>query len=196
MLTAVPNKINEAVRLVTLRHPNSMPCIVFRKNTLRVDAPPGSMGGHPTLGGMGVLTSEDEDNYEWTLLGSGKILFTGGFGGTTVVDRNDAVKIQNTATATIELFDVPAEPGLGVIDGHTVPRQVCNKHDVVYAFPGLVVERTDVVYVIPAAEANLPYEVVSVESALNVPPYTRTYQLNARDDLDYLQDETSAPNDP
>lgn len=186
MLTAVPTRISEASRIVVLKHPNSIPCVVFRKSTLRVDSPVGSMGGAPTLGGLGVLTSEEEENIEWSLLGYGMILFTGGFGGASMVDRNDALNIQNSAQALIELLDQP--PGLGNIDGSPI-RHVANKQDVVYAFPQLVTERTDVVYVIPANEVNLPFEVVDVVGSVNVPPYTRSYLLNARDDLDYLQQE-------
>ena len=65
MLTNVTKSVIYATRQVVLRHPNSFPCSAWRKKVLRVELDPdtgdeSTMSGLPTMGGMGVLKSDDE----------------------------------------------------------------------------------------------------------------------------------------
>ena len=173
MLNTVPSRINQASRLVVLRHPNSMDCVMFRKVLLRKDDPDTYEGGEPTLGGMGVLDSTDEDDFDWDHIGTGRILFTGQYEPGAVVDRDGALAQQPSAVALVEFTEmttadgeVPVTPAL---DPSLVPE--LHRHDVIYALIG--------------QDVHLTYEVVSIEGTLHVPPYTRRYVLNARDELSY-----------
>jgi hypothetical protein len=176
MLNNVPARVRQASRLVVLRHPNSMPCVIFRKEVLREDDPPDEAGDGPTLGGMGVLDNVDEDNFEWVKVGAGMVLFTATDNdayadenaGGNWVDRNDAVAQEPTAAALIEFTEDADGKGYGPLD--TVPEA----------------QRKDVIYALPGAGLHMPYEVIQVQGTIMVPPYTRKYTLSARDELSWL----------
>lgn len=163
MLNRVPQKVREASRLVVLRHPNSMPCAIFRKRLNRVDDPAGTEGGEPTLGGMGVLDSVDEADYDWDYIGDGHILFGGVAEPAGQTDRDDALVQQPIASALIEPSD-----------------------ETLVANPAFIPDKHDVIYALPGEGVHLPFEIVDVEGTVHVPPYTRRYALNARDELAYL----------
>lgn len=165
MLPNVPRQINRAARSVTLRHPNSIPCIVMRKAVNRTDSPPGQLGSLPTLGGIGVLSSEDEEDFDWDALGGAMILFVGSFSGSPQVERGDGLVPVVEVEALIEADDELGTPG------YFEPR------------------RNDIIYVLIGQDVSLPYEIVSINSNVNISPYTRRYVLQPRDDLDFLDDD-------
>ena len=63
MLNQAPTAVNALTRNVIVNHPNSYTVAVLRKAILRKDD--GKLGGKPTIGGMGELDSDDEENIEW-----------------------------------------------------------------------------------------------------------------------------------
>lgn len=87
MLTNVPTAINAMARKVVINHPNSVNIVAVRK---RVTRPGPLSGGLPTMGGMGVISSDDEESIEWDLLGNGYALKAQPFDGASMMDRQDA----------------------------------------------------------------------------------------------------------
>lgn len=168
MLNQVPSAINRSLRQVVLRHPNSMPCTVWREQVTRVENVPGTetpneMGGAPTLGGMGVLRSEDEAEFEYVELGEGAMLFSGPYQPADMNDRDNALLQANAQEAVIESR---AEPGA---TGHFV----ADVNDLVLLDMGLGVV--------------MAFEVAGVTGSVHIPPYTRKLVLNPRDDLHNLE---------
>lgn len=184
MLTAVPLSVNANTRLVVLRHPNSMPCTVLRKKVVRVetqgDADPDAYdpdsasvaGGMPTLGGMGVLRSEDESDFEYELRGEAKCLFLGPFVPNDLNERDDAVLQQDAQEAQVEALVDPGDPSYFVTD------------------------TTDLVLITPGLGVVLAYEVGTVTGLTHIPPYVRKLVLNPQGDLHQLEPflpEVAAP---
>lgn len=168
MLNSVTTAVSSATRQVVLRHPNSMPCTVWRRQVKRIEADPetgdpSEMGGSPTLGGMGVLRSEDEADFDYVELGAGMCLFCGVFQPTDLNERDDAPLQQPMQEAQVEPL---AEPGL---PGH------------------FVADTTDLVLIEPGLGVVLAYDVASLGSLANIPPYVRKLVLNPRDDLHALE---------
>lgn len=161
MLHSVPTQINKAARSVTLRHPNGIPCHAFRQRVLR--QADGSMGGMPTLGGLGVLDSSDEPDIEWELLGDAKLLIVENFQPSTVVDRGDA--LDNTEPQIVALIEAlrPVED---------------SAH--------FTTKTKDVLYMLLHADVKIAYEVVEIDGDINIAPYSRKYILHKRDDLTYI----------
>ena len=166
MLTAVPNAVNAAARRVTLKHPNAMPCTVWRKQVTRATMPGGAaptmMGGLPTLGGMGVLSSSDEDRIEYIELGPASMLSLGQYQPNDMVDRDNGIVAELGIEARVEPIAEPGQPGHFVVD----------KDDLLAVTPGLGVV--------------LAYEVVNVLTQANIPPYVRKLGVMPRDDLHHL----------
>lgn len=174
MLNSVPVSINANTRQVVLRHPNTMPCTVFRKVVKRVetageldpdsDTPgaPSEMGGMPTLGGMGVLRSEDEADYEYEPLGEARCLFAGPYVPNDMNERDDAVLQQAMQEAQVEPLADPSTPEYFVAD------------------------TSDLVLITPGLGVVLAYDVASVTGQALIPPYVRKLVLNPRDDLHHL----------
>ena len=168
MLNNVPITVNKLARQVTLRHPNAMDCLVFRKVILRQS--PDSIAGLPTIGGIGVLDSEDEADYEFQQLGpdtpeaNARIVFTGQYLGVTGnVTDDDASTIYAEAPleALVECVLDPAHPLFFVVD------------------------KNDVINVMPGAGIVIPYQVVGVTSPGNIPPYSRKLLLQPRADAEF-----------
>lgn len=157
MLNSVPTSVGRAARLVTLRHPNSMDCTVWRKRLLRVGGAGDDVGGIPNIGGLGVLDGEDEADYEFDLIGDAKILFSGIWQGDGA-NWNDAdtgvIYDQAPREATIELID----DSLGYV------------------------QKPDRITVEPGGGIVLHYEVLGENSPMAIPPYARRYILAARSD--------------
>lgn len=160
MINSVPVAIQNAARTVTLKHPNSQDCLVYRK-VLNRTAPDGSTeGGLPTLGGLGVLTPEDEESFEYQPLGEGKVLITSHFEGTLdMTDRGDGV-VPDTQLleALIESVDVP----------------------------GFTVKKFDLVAVMPGGGIVIGYEVVGITGSVGIYPYAEKWILAPRDELSDL----------
>jgi hypothetical protein len=87
MLTNVPIAINALARKVVINHPNTVNIVAVRK---RVTRPDPLSGGLPTMGGMGVISSDDEEAIEWDLLGNGYALKAQPFESASMMDRQDA----------------------------------------------------------------------------------------------------------
>lgn len=166
MLTSIPTAVNSAARRVTLRHPNAMPCTVWRKQVTRATMPGGAaptmMGGLPTLGGMGVLSSSDEDRIEYIELGPASMLSLGQYQPNDMVDRDNGIVAELGIEARVEPIAEPGQPGHFVVD----------KDDLLAVTPGLGVV--------------LAYEVVNVLTQANIPPYVRKLGVMPRDDLHHL----------
>jgi hypothetical protein len=165
MLHQIPINTNSTMRTVVLRHPNSVEVSVFRKEVKRVDAAtPGTMGGLPTLGGMGVLDSEDEDDFDYAELGDGKLLPCEAFQPSDMVDRNDGINAAEGVLmyCMIEPVVKPDAPEYFELKTH------------------------DLVFLVVWEGVYVGYEVVGRETNINIPPYTRRYMLQKRDDLKFL----------
>ena len=159
MLHSVPSAVSAMTRAVIVNHPNAFGARVFRKTVTRTA--PTSVGGLPTLGGLAVLDSEDESEIGWELLGNAyAVMANGQFQPAQMMDRQDA----NNGAPTVDMLVVPEDEGAFTI----------KKHDVVF----LMVEETGTVM--------LAYEVVTVETPLNLTPHPMRFQVNRRADLDLL----------
>lgn len=161
MLNNVPTGINRSARLVTLRHPNAMDCTVYRKVTNRTAGT--SMGGMPTIGGLGIMDSEDEADYSYQEIGDARIVFTGQF---VAPDNN-----WNEADTQIGYQDMPVE---------ALIECVLDPSDPAFFVP----DSRDMVMVQPGAGIALAYEVKSPVGNVNIPPYTRKYAMQPRSDAD------------
>lgn len=167
MLTSVPTAINAASRQVVLRHPNAFDCIVSRKRTLREEADPNTgspseMGGSPTMGGMGVLRSEDEDQIEYQELGPGRLMFAAPFQASDMIERDNGLVPELQREVLIESVAAPGLPGHFLADSG------------------------DLVVITLAPGVLMAYEVATVAGNVHIPPYTRRLVLNPRDDLAYV----------
>jgi len=156
MLNNVPEAINKMARNVVINHPNSYNCIAVRK---RVTRPGAVVSGLPTLGGMGVISSDDEESIEWDLLGNGYALKADPFGVSQMMDRQDA---NNGSEDEFRFLIEPEEEGLFAI----------KKHDVIYLVFG---------------DVRLAFQIVGVETTSDIPPYTQRYVCNRRDDLHFVE---------
>lgn len=168
MLNNVPIAIQAASRQVVLRHPNSMDCSVWRKQVTRVEPDPGtglpsSMGGSPTLGGMGVLRSEDEADYDYVQLGDGRCMFLGPYQPNDEVERGNAL-----LQALAQEVQVVSLAGAGEV-GHFIP------------------DTGDMVMVTPGMGVVLVFDVATITGLAHIPPYIQKLVLNPRDDLHILE---------
>lgn len=175
MLNSVPTAINASARMVVLRHPNTMDCVVYKKVVKRTESlgeadpdtsTPSDLSveaGMPTLGGMGVMRSEDEADYDYVELGPAKCLFIGGYTPTDLNERDDAPLQQNLQEARVECIAEPGTP----------------EH--------FETDTTDLVMITPGLGVVLSFEVATVTGMSNIPPYVRKLVLNPRDDLHALE---------
>lgn len=164
MLNNVPMALKRMARNVVVNHPNTLSCKVFRKRVVRTAS--GEMGGLPTLGGLGVLDSGDEDDIEWDFVGNGYAMRAEPFGGGTMMDRQDAAHA-NGGSST---FMIEPEAAPGTPEHFTV-----QNHDVFYLLLGDAVK--------------LAFEVVRIEPVVDIPPYGMRYVVNRRDELDLVGEE-------
>jgi hypothetical protein len=155
MIHAVPEGISRAARQMVMRHPNTMQCVVYRKKVLRESD--SEVGGLPTLGGIGVLDSEDETAYEFEELGEGRIIFSGVYGAASgnMNDSGDGVTYAEGA------MECRVEP---VVEGAFEAK----KHDQIQVLPG--------------NGFVIPYEVVGITSPTSIPPYVRKLIVESRQD--------------
>jgi hypothetical protein len=165
-ITQVPIKIMEAARTVTLKHPNSVDCVLFRKQVLRTADE--TLGGLPTLGGLGVLKSEDEPDYEYVRIGTGKILITGRYeGGAALTDRGDAV-VPEEAQQEAQIVCVDE-----VVDG--------------VQQPGPEPQKGDLVGMMPGGGVLIGFEIVGQVSGVSIYPYVSKWVISPRDELHDLE---------
>lgn len=161
-ITQVPIKIMQAARTVTLKHPNSVECVVYRKVLKRTADD--SMGGLPTLGGLGVLKSEDEPDFEYTLLAPGKILILNRYeGGSDMTDRVDAITpSEPMQEAQIVCLDVE-------VDG--------------IKQPGPEPQKGDLVGMMPGGGVLVGFEIVGLTGSVAIYPYATKFVIAPRDEL-------------
>lgn len=167
MLNNVPTAIQAASRQVVLRHPNSFECYVWRKQVTRVEnnpvtGIPSASAGMPTLGGMGVMRSEDEADYDYVELGEGKCMFCGVYQPNDEVERGNAL-----LQATMQEAQVVSLVGVGEV-GHFIP------------------DTGDVVMLTPGMGVVLVFDVATITGLAHIPPYIQKLVLNPRDDLHSL----------
>jgi hypothetical protein len=161
MLNQVPTAINALTRNVVINHPNTWSCAVYHKVITR--PAPESVGGIPTMGGLAVLDSADEEQFDYELAGVGYALPVTSFEPAPMVDRHDA----NIGAGDEFRFLVePEEPR-----GHPEWFEV-KKHDIIYI---LLTEDEN--------PPRLAFEVIDVEAVNNISPYSVRYVCNRRDDL-------------
>lgn len=125
---------------------------------------PSEMGGSPTLGGMGVLRSEDETEFEYEELGPGRMLYVGQHVQADVIERDNALLPENMKEALVESVAAAGAAGHFVVD----------TGDVVFLYVGVDGQGVPML---------MPFEAVSIVGNINIPPYTRKVVLNPRDDL-------------
>ncbi len=157
MLNNVPQAMNRMARNVIINHPNTVSCKVLRKLVTRAGVP---VGGLRTLGGLGVLNSDDEESLDWEFIGNGYAMPAEPFSPSPMMDRQDA----NNGSGNEFRFLIEPEAAPGTPEWFDI-----KTHDVFYLLLGDAVE--------------LAFEVVGVETTINIPPYTTRYVANRRDDL-------------
>jgi len=159
MINSVPVAITKAAKAVTRRHPNSLDCVVYRKV---LTAPAGEqMGGLPTLGGMGVLKSEDDPDFEYRKVGMGRIHVTGRFDGGDMSDRGDSI----------------------------VPDQPMQEANIVSAddLPGFEVQKGDLIGMMPGGGVLIGFEIVGQTGSVAIYPYVTKWIIAPRDELHDLE---------
>ncbi|AJK46230.1 hypothetical protein [Burkholderia plantarii] len=167
MLTNVPDAVNRMTRNVIMNHPNTFNCQLFRKViTRKADE---TVGGNPTLGGLGVLDTMDEEEFEYEFVGNGYALLAEPFTPAPVVSRHDA----SLSTEDEFRFLIQPEGESGSDEWFDV-----RKHDVMYLLLG-----------IGPQPARLAFEIIGTETTSNIPPYTTRYVANRRDDLHLREGE-------
>lgn len=134
-----------------------MTCTVYRKVITRTA--PDTLGGLPTLGGLGVLEDDDEADFDYQSLGDGVVVMLQVYQGGFRSDDNSLLDNPNTSQQETLL-----EP---LIDDGFTPK----KHDLVSIVMG---------------DAVLPYEITDITGTVNIPPFTQKYVLQLRDELVYV----------
>lgn len=162
MINNVPMQVNRAARMITLRHPNSISgTMYYRQLNRQPDANPAEMGGIPTIGGIGLLDSEDEADFEYVEGASCKVVFTGNYAPSDGNIRdNDESSIYR---------DMPVE---------AMVECVLDPLDANYHVP----DKNDLIVLDYGSGVVMTYEVIGATSTIEVPPYTRRYSLAPRTD--------------
>ncbi|MCP5245682.1 MAG: hypothetical protein H6937_06965 [Burkholderiales bacterium] len=160
MLNNVPSGINRMRRNVVINHPNTWECQVFKKIVNRSGEP--VVGGLPTLGGMMVLSSEDEEDVDWEHVGNGYALQAETFSPASMMDRQDA----NIGATEVRYLIEPESPE--GMEGH------------------FFISKHFVIYLVISDDVRVAYEVVDIETVMDVSPYATRYVMNRRADLDLL----------
>ena len=150
----------EAATTVALKHPNSMEATVYRKVFKRTNATDETMGGLQTLGGLGVLTPEDEDEYEYQEIGEAKMLVVSRFDGEIdTTDREDSTvpgtEMQEAIIASV-------------------------------AYPPFEVKKYDLVAAMPGGGVVIAFEILKLPTTIAIFPFTTKYVIAPRDDLHSL----------
>lgn len=170
MLNNVAIAMNRANRQRTLREPNSIDCVLFTKQVKR-ESDSTSYDGFPTLGGAGVMSDEDEVNYDWVYACDAKIHFSQGYAaplGNTSDDGSRLNYPEGVTEASIEPVIDPGLPG--------------------YVQPG----KRMLVALLMGDGLIVNYEIVDVTGSVNIPPYTRKYLVNPRPDEEVTADYPTA----
>lgn len=119
-------------------------------------AAPDEIGGLPTLGGLGVISADDEQDVSWEFVGNGYALPADMFSPSKMMDRQDA---NNRDGEEFRFLIEPEELGA--------------------ATP----KKNDVVYLMISEAVRIAFEIVAIETTSNIPPFTQRYVCNKRPDL-------------
>jgi len=166
MINNIAIQMNRANRQRTLREVNSIDCVLFTKHVTRTSEGT-TFDGAPTLGGLGVLSDEDEVQYEWIEACEAKIHFAQGYAaplGNTSDDGSRLDYSEGVLEASIEPLPNPGSEG--------------------YVEPG----KRMLVAVLMGGGVIVNFEIVDVTGSVNIPPYTRRYLLNPRPDEEVSED--------
>jgi hypothetical protein len=162
MINEIPVAVSQASRTVTLKHPNSMDCTLYRKVFTRTAPGDETMGGLPTLGGLGVLSPEDEAEFTYEAVGAAKILITSRYEQPLdLSDRRDSLPPDTVMQEAL----IEALPGP---DG---------------APPSYGPKKYDLVGVEPGGGVLIGFEIVGVTSSVGLYPYTTKWIIAPRDEL-------------
>lgn len=165
MLTNVPLGVAHSTRRVVLHHPNTMKCYVWRKRVLRTEigagGVPSEMGGAATLGGMGVLRNEDEAEFDYQLVGEARVLFAG---------------VQQPAS----INDSDSAPEAAIQEAQIACLAAPSSEDFFEA------DNQDLIAVDLGLGVVMAFTVEDVTGSVLIPPYTRKYMLQPRDELHAL----------
>jgi hypothetical protein len=157
MLSNVPEAVNRMARNIVINHPNTYNAIVFRKRVLR--PADNAIGGLPTLGGLAVISSDDEEDVTWDLLGDAYAMKVEPYGQGIMMDRQDAN------------------------DGGTQEFRFLIEPEIQDGLPGgFAIKKNDVMYIV-MGDVRHAYEVVAIETNSDIPPYTLRYVCNVRNEL-------------
>lgn len=168
MLTNVPSGVNRMARNVIMNHPNTFSCQAFRKKVTRA----GDLsGGMPKLGGLGVMSSEDEEQIEWEHLGNAYAMQAEMFSPSYLSDRMDA---NNNSDGQEFRFVIEPEANAGEA-GWFQPK------------------KNDIILIMLGDDVRIAYEIAQVETAVNIPPYVSRYVVNRRGDLDIFSSLDAPP---
>jgi hypothetical protein len=157
-LNNVAETLGRAARRVVIKHPNSLPCQVFRMIINRSEP---NSGGAQTLGGLGNLTPDDEWDYDWEQVGIGWALRAQGFEPALMMDRQDAHN--ETGDEFRYLIEPLDEPGTE---------------------NWFQIKNQDVVYMLKDDTTKLAFEVVGAETVTDIAPFAKRYVLQRSDNLD------------
>jgi len=161
MSSLIPVAMNAALRNVLLHHPHTFHCEIYRKIILRESEK--MVAGLPTLGGLGVLDSMDEEDFDYVFVGMGFALPISGFAPVSLVQNDDAaLEAENNVCFVIEPEAEPDQPDYFSIKRH------------------------DVMYLRLNNDLNPPklaWEIVSRQSLGNMGGFTRRFICARRDHL-------------
>ena len=177
MLTNVSSAADRMTWRVVSGHPNAWECQIFRRVVNRVAPDGGEVGGLPTLGGLGVISGEDEPDLRYEWVGSGYALQAESFTPSIMVDRRDASRSEGDVW---RYLIVPEQPHgeRGWFD--------LRVGDVMYLILSApTADDPD------APTAKLAWEIVGLESVINAPPFGIRYLCNRRDDLNVVDERLS-----
>lgn len=171
MLHKVSENIARMARNIVLNHPNAYEIQLWRKIVTRKDS--GEIAGKPTMGGAGVLDTDDEDEVDWQYLGDGAAVSAEVFQPSDITDRNDASTRGFTHEA---LFLIEPKAKSGEEEWFDV-----RTHDVMRILIRVGPDYSDY--------ASIAYEVVGRETTTDIPPYNVRFKCNRRDDLSFMPDD-------
>lgn len=163
MLTNIPNAINKLMRQTVINHPNAWGGVILRKQVNRASSTTG--GGMPTMGGMGVMSSEDEEKISYTHVGNVYAIRAELFSPASMHDRYDI----NTAPTDEVRMLIEPEP-----EPSTSNYFQLKTRDILYVPLG-----TDL-----QTSPKIAYELVSSESTTDIPPFNIRWVCNRRADID------------
>ena len=166
MLNEVPSLINRLSARIVHHHPNSIAMQAFRREVTR--------NPEDTLGGLGVLSAEDEESIEFVFLGTGSALPIAEDAGQPAIMNDNADVPWTDASELRFMFEADAVAGQ--------PEWFePSKGDVI------------VLWLDDEGSLKVPVEIVNLETVNNIPPFSVRYVCNRRDDLLWAVNDMDDP---